>query len=176
MQRIVMPVLVGVMGVMLVGCSATNPRREAMAAETRVFRVGIVLDQWHFAAAHGLFDLYFEQMSNDAVFLGADASERWTRDEFMAYARRHFANGKGWAYTPVERHVALSDDGGTAWVDEILKSEKYGTLRGTGVLVRVGEDWKIAQYSLTFLVPNEKAGAVVGVIEGQWAGGAGCCG
>jgi hypothetical protein len=35
------------------------------------------------------------------------------------------------------------------------------------VLRRTGEGWKIAHYSLTFLVPNEKSQAVVTAIQGD---------
>ena len=127
-------------------------------------RVATVLSGWHLAAAHGLFDAYFDAMTDDAVFLGTDASERWTKSEFMGYAREPFADGHGWEYKAIEQHIELSDDHQVAWVDELLKNEKYGILRGTGVLVRADGHWKIAQYSLTFLIPNEIAGEVVELI------------
>tara|TARA_E500000318_G_scaffold2060_2_gene2966 strand:- start:126192 stop:126536 length:345 start_codon:yes stop_codon:yes gene_type:complete len=111
-----------------------------------------------------LYDLYFDAMTDDAVFLGTDASERWTKQEFMKYAREPFSDGNGWTYTQVESHIAFNDARDTAWVDEILENEKYGTMRGTAVLELIGDDWKIAHYSLTFLVPNEKAEQVVKVI------------
>ena len=54
-----------------------------------------------------------------------------------------------------ERHVAFDRDGSTAWFDEVLENEKYGLCRGSGVLVLRDDAWRIAQYNLTFLVPNE---------------------
>ena len=79
----------------------------------------------------------------------------------MGYAREPFSDGSGWTYLPTERFVAFDDDRRTAWVDELLTNEKYGTIRGTAVLILEGDAWKIAHYSLTFLIPNEKAGEVV---------------
>ncbi len=141
-----------------------HPMREAHKDQTSEFGVELVLDQWHAAAAHGVFDRYIELMTDDAVFLGTDESERWSKDQFMGYAREPFADGNGWVYTPRDRFVALSSDRYTAWVDEVLDNEKYGVLRGTAVLELVNNDWKIAHYSLTMLVPNEKMRDVVEVI------------
>ncbi len=123
------------------------------------------LNNWHLAASTGDFDAYFDAMTDDSVFLGTDATERWTKDQFMGYAREPFSDGNGWTYQPQERFIAFDDDHSTAWVDELLTNEKYGTLRGTSVLRRVDGEWKIAHYSLTFLVPNERAGEVVEVIK-----------
>jgi hypothetical protein len=44
-----------------------------------------------------------------------------------------------------------------AYFDEILESKSYGTSRGTGVLVKTRAGWKIAQYALTFPIPNDLA-------------------
>lgn len=152
--------------IMLMGCAATQPRAGWKEDFNRC-NVLAVTSAWHIAAEWGMFDLYFDLMTDDAVFLGTDVSERWTKAEFMEYAREPFSDGHGWAYTPSESNVAFSDDRRTAWVDEQLAHEKYGMLRGTGVLVKVGDEWKIAHYSLTFLVPNEIAGEVVELIGGE---------
>ena len=83
----------------------------------------------------------------------------------MDYAREPFADGHGWTYTPTDRHIRFSSDFSTAWVDEILTHEKYGTLRGTAVLQIIDHEYLIEHYSLTFLVPNEIAGEVVETIK-----------
>jgi hypothetical protein len=54
-----------------------------------------------------------------------------------------------------ERNVFFSDDGKTAWFDEILYNKVYGDFRGTGVLKIVGREWKIAQYNLLLPIPND---------------------
>ena len=68
---------------------------------------------------------------------------------------------------PGERHVQLSPDGRTAWFDELLSHAKYGQLRGTGVLRSVEGRWRVAQYNLTFTVPNDRAKAVVSLIQAE---------
>jgi len=155
------------LGVFMGGCATTRQLRQEFDDRGDRVQIEIVMSAWHTAASIGAFDLYFDSMTDDAVFMGTDASERWGKGAFMEYAREPFSDGHGWTYVASDQHVAFSADRRTAWIDEVLAHETYGTLRGTGVLVKVGDDWKIAQYSLTFLVPNEKAGAVVEVIGGE---------
>jgi ketosteroid isomerase-like protein len=117
--------------------------------------VNRVVDDWHQAAAQADEARYFGHMAGDAIFLGTDATERWDRDAFRAFAHPYFAKGKAWTFVPRNRHVTVSDN--TAWFDEALDSASYGECRGTGVLRRVGGDWKIAQYNLTIPIPNALA-------------------
>lgn len=120
--------------------------------------VAIVLDNLHAAAAKADEAAYFDLYTPDAVFLGTDATERWTLDEFKAYAKPHFAAGRGWTYQVTERHITLGPDGETAWFDERLQNAKLGECRGSGVLVHgEGGRWRIAQYNLTIPIPNELA-------------------
>lgn len=127
--------------------------------------VSTVLDALHDAASKADGARYFDLFTDDAVFLGTDATERWTVDAFKAYATPYFDQGRGWTYTMTSRNIFLSEDGQTAWFDERLDNENFGTCRGTGVLVRRGEDWKIAQYNLTIPIPNALAYQVVDLIR-----------
>jgi ketosteroid isomerase-like protein len=120
-----------------------------------------LLDGFHDAASRADEDAYFAAFTDEAVFLGTDPGERWSVDEFRAYAHPHFSEGRGWTYVPKERNVVVSSAGGTAWFDELLENEKYGTCRGTGVAQRTTEGWRIAHYSLTFLIPNDGAEAAL---------------
>lgn len=114
------------------------------------------LDALHDAASKADGERYFALFTPDAVFLGTDATERWTLAEFKAYAQPIFARGRGWTYTPSDRHIMLSTDGATAWFDERVTNAKYGECRGTGVLQRgVDGQWRVAQYNLTKPVPND---------------------
>lgn len=126
-----------------------------------------LLDAWHQAASVADGEVYFGSMTEDAVFLGTDATERWTREEFRAYAEPYFSKGRGWTYVPRDRHIAVGPRGDVAWVDERLDNEKYGELRGTGVLRREGGGWKIVHYSMTFPIPNEISGSVVELIRAE---------
>ena len=113
-----------------------------------------VLNAWHEAAAQANEKRYFGFFTPDAVFLGTDAHERWTKDEFRKYAHPYFARGKAWNFKPRNRHVSLGRDGRVAWFDERLDTPNLGPARGSGVLVRHGPDWKIAQYNLSVPIPN----------------------
>ncbi len=119
--------------------------------------VAAILDSFHAAAATADGETYFELLTDNAIYIGTDAAERWTVDEFRSFAEPYFDSGRGWTYTATERHVDLAPDGTVAWFDEILWNESYGTCRGTGVLLLTENGWRIAQYHLTFPVPNALA-------------------
>lgn len=138
--------------------NVADTRAAAAAAE-------VSLDRFHHAASEADGETYFGLFAEDGVFLGTDATERWTVEEFRAYAMPYFSQGRGWTYTPVERHVTISDDASVAWFDERLENEGLGETRGSGVLVRRGGTWKVAQYNLTIPVPNELASEVVRLIR-----------
>jgi hypothetical protein len=141
---------------------------QAVAAEDpKIAAISQVLDRLHASAAKSDGDAYFDLFAKDAVFIGTDASERWTIAAFRAYALPLFAQGKGWSYTPRLRHVTLAQIpcGCIAWFDEILDSAHYGTSRGTGVVTLTPAGWKIEQYALTFPIPNDMAGDITAKIE-----------
>lgn len=126
-----------------------------------------VLDLWHLAAARADEAQYFDLMTPDAVFLGTDGTERWTRDAFRAWAHPYFAKGKAWSFKAVKRNVAFNAEGTVAWFDEVLDTPNMGPCRGSGVLVKVGKTWRIAQYNLTIPIPNPLTAQVKALIEEQ---------
>ena len=119
--------------------------------------VSAILDALHEAASEADFDRYFSLYAGESVFLGTDATERWTREEFMDYTRARFDTGTGWTYHTLERHIAIAPGGRTAWFDERLENANLGETRGSGVLVMEDGGWKVAQYNLTIPIPNEMA-------------------
>lgn len=141
------------------------------------------LDNLHAAAARADFDGYFSLFTPDAVFIGTDADERWSVDEFKAYARPVFVTKGdkkgGWTYRPRAgtRHVSPDPSGTVIFFDELLDNDSYGTTRGTGVLRKVnvggktGDDakaatvWRVAQYSLSIPIPNPLAKRVAAMIK-----------
>ena len=147
--------------VMLVACKSAD-RLPDVDPERAIVQV---LDDWHQAASAADGARYFGHMAEDAVYLGTDASERWTLPAFRAFCEPYFAKGVGWTYEPRERHVSVA--GRLAWFDERLWNEKYGECRGTGVLREDGGEWKIVHYSLTFPIPNDLAGDVVRMIRAR---------
>lgn len=128
-----------------------------------------VLDDWHQAAANADEARYFSHFTADAVFLGTDATERWTRDEFRTWAAPYFARKKAWSFKATRRHLTLSKDGNVAWFDEELATPNLGPARGSGVLVKEGTTWKIAHYNLSVPIPNDAFAEVKKVIE-EWEG------
>ena len=117
-----------------------------------------LLNGLHLDAHKGNFESYFDRYSTDAVFLGTDKIERWTIEDFKAYAKPAFSDGHGWTYAVIERN--WEGDGNTRWFDEILLNEKLGHCRGTGVVEFINGEWKISHYALTMLVPNSIAAKV----------------
>lgn len=120
-------------------------------------KVSAALDDLHDAAAKADEVRYFRRFAKDAVFIGTDATERWTKAEFQTWAKPYFARGTAWAYTPRDRHIFFSADGATAWFDEFVDNVKLGACRGTGVLVLDEGEWRVAQYHLVIPVPNDLA-------------------
>ena len=137
------------------------------ADDAKIAAISQTLDRLHAAAARADGRAYFDLFASDAVFIGTDASERWTMDQFRAYALPLFAQGKGWTYTPRSRHVTVAriPCSCIAWFDEILDSASYGTSRGTGMLTLTPFGWKIEQYALTFPIPNDLAKEMTGKIK-----------
>ena len=118
-------------------------------------KIDALLDGLHKDAHEGNFQAYFARYTEDAVFLGTDKTERWNINEFKSYAKPAFEDGHGWSYMVEERN--WEGGGNTRWFDEILFNEKLGRCRGTGVVELIDNEWKIAHYSLTMLVPNSIA-------------------
>jgi predicted esterase len=140
---------------------------DAGAGSAAAVAVGKMLDDFHDAAAKADEQRYFDHFASDGVFIGTDATERWNVEAFRAFAKPYFARGRAWTYVPVagKRSVVLSPDGTMAFFDELLTNEQFGTCRGTGAVRRVGNDWKVVQYSLSVPIPNEKMKQVVDVIK-----------
>ena len=127
--------------------------------------VAAALDDFHAAAAAADEARYFGHLAEDSVFLGTDATERWAKPEFLAFARPYFAQGRGWTFEPRDRHVDFAAGGAVAWFDELLDSATYGECRGTGLLEKRADGWKILQYHLTIPVPNDLAKEIVARIR-----------
>ncbi len=122
--------------------------------------VGIVLDQLNDYAAKADFKNYFALFAEQSTFIGTDAAEIWNKKEFMDYAKPHFDKGKAWNFTSLKRNIYFSADGKYAWFDELLDTQMK-ICRGSGVLEKIGNNWKIRQYVLSITVPNDVVEEVV---------------
>jgi hypothetical protein len=123
-------------------------------------KINTTLDAWHKAAAGAKFDAYFDLMTADAIFIGTDATENWNKKEFEIYAKPHFDKGKAWSFMAIERHVYFDKSGKTAWFDELLNTQMR-ICRGSGVLVKIGNEWKIQHYVLSMTIPNDNSSEVI---------------
>jgi ketosteroid isomerase-like protein len=112
------------------------------------------ITNWHNAAARADSDAYFGAIDEDGIYIGTDKTERWTKQEFFNWSKKYFDAGKAWSFTGEDRHICFSEDGKTSWFDEVIDN---GTTkwRGSGVLVKKKDGWKIMQYVLSVPVPNE---------------------
>ncbi len=125
-----------------------------------------LLDDWHQAASDADFERYFGYFQSDSsIFMGTDATERWTIAEFKPWSKPYFDRGKAWSFTAEERYIYFSKDGKTAWFDEALNTPNLGPSRGTGVLAYTSQGWKIVHYNLTVPIPNEIVSDVVQQID-----------
>lgn len=132
-----------------VGCKSSFQQIESNKS-----KVNATLDSWHKAAANAEFDTYFSLMTVDGVFIGTDATENWQNARFRAFSKPYFDNGKAWNFSSLQRNIYLNKNQDIAWFDELLDTQMK-ICRGSGVLVKVGKDWKISQYVLSMTVPNE---------------------
>ena len=115
-----------------------------------------VLNDFHDAAAKADAERYLGHLTDNAVFLGTDEKERFPLvPDFTDYVNRGFAAG-GWDYYSINKNITFSRDGSVAWFDETsISNGNGGYFRGSGVLEKIEDEWKIAQYVLSFLVYNE---------------------
>ena len=150
---------------LLSGCAGGAMSPEELARSKA--EAEVTLKALHRAAAAAVERDYFNLFADDAVFLGTDASERWTKKQFQAYARPHFQKGQGWNYRASERNVRVDPKGEYAWFDELLTNRKLGQCRGSGLLRRVEGEWKVVLYDLSIPIPNELAEEVVEKIKAR---------
>jgi hypothetical protein len=111
------------------------------------------VDAWHQAAAKADASAFFGAMGDNAIYIGTDATERWTKSEFIAFAKPYFDKGKAWDFKPRDRDVHVTSDGQYVWFSELLDTW-MGVCRGSGILSRTRDGFRIEQYHLSVTVPN----------------------
>lgn len=129
--------------------------------------INAFIDQWHLDAANVDREAYFDKIDEDGIFIGTDATEIWTKQEFYDWAEPQFTNGgKAWNFTATDRNIYFGKKSKYVWFDELL-SFSGGILRGSGVLLKTKDGWKIAHYVLSLPVPNDKFRAVLEAMEAK---------
>jgi hypothetical protein len=80
--------IVFVLLLVVASCKPTNDRVVPMIIKlTTCLILGI-------NAAEAKFDTYFDKMTEDAVFIGTDATENWGKPDFQEFAKPYFDKGK----------------------------------------------------------------------------------
>ncbi len=149
MQRIIVIILF-----LYTFCGVSQPKSD----------INSVIEKWHAAAAQANFDDYFGLMTKDAIFIGTDPTENWNYTDFKAFAKPYFDKGKAWSFTTLERNIFVENKAKTAWFDELLDTQ-MGICRGSGVLERTGDGWKIKHYVLSIAIPNENVKEITALKE-----------
>ena len=143
----------------LYGC--TDQKKGKELAETEIeSNIDSLLTNWHKAASEADFEKYFGAMDSISIFIGTDATENWTRKQFEEFCRPYFDKGEAWDFTTLERNIFVSNNKDVAWFDEILNTW-MGTCRGSGVLEKTDNEWKIKHYVLSVAIPNDNIKAVI---------------
>lgn len=143
-------------------CSEAEKKTNDKPVDTKQEEKNIsaMLDSFNKSAARADFNAYFSYYTDDAIFTGTDATERWNKKEFMEWAKPIFARGRAWDFTAIDRHIYFDQTGNMAWFDELLNTQMK-ICRGSGVLVKQDSSWKLKQYILTATIPNDKLDSVI---------------
>ena len=150
-------IIVFVIGLVVIGCKSN----QATNQKNQESDINLILNNWHKAAAEANFNNYFNAMTDDAIFIGTDATENWNKPAFIQFAKPYFDKGKAWNFSALERNIYFSSDKKTAWFDELLNTQMK-ICRGSGVLVLDEKgNWKIKQYVLSMTIPNDHTDEVV---------------
>jgi len=144
--------------VLLLIAASCKPTKDTIVSDDN--KINTLLNSWHKAAAEAKYDSYFEKMTEDAIFIGTDATENWGKPAFQAFAKPYFDKGKAWNFTVLERHIYYDKTNEMAWFDELLNTQMK-ICRGSGVLVKIGSAWKIKHYVLSMTIPNENVNEVI---------------
>ena len=142
-----------VITILLIFSNSVFSQKKGFYENVQKKNVSKVLDDLNLYASNADFKNYFNLYAEESTFIGTDANEVWNKKEFMAYSKPHFDKGKAWSFTSLKRNISFSTDGKYAWFDELLDTQMK-LCRGSGVLEKIGNQWKIRQYVLSMTIPN----------------------
>ncbi|UMB53387.1 nuclear transport factor 2 family protein [Lutibacter sp. A64] len=147
--------------VVLISCTKKE-QKEAPVVDlnTEEEVIQLVLNNWHKDASEANFEAYFKAMSSTSVFIGTDAYENWKFKAFKSFSKPYFDKGNAWDFTSISRTIYVDEKGEIAWFDELLDTW-MGVCRGSGVLKKSNNSWKIEQYVLSLTIPNDNIEAVI---------------
>lgn len=142
------------LAIFLFSFSNISAQSKTAKFEKEKTEISKMLDDFNVAAANAEYEKYFSFFADESTFIGTDATEIWNKQEFKVWAKPHFDKKKTWNFTSLKRNIYFSQDGKYAWFDELLDTQMK-ICRGSGVLEKIGSQWKIKQYVLSTTVPND---------------------
>jgi len=122
--------------------------------------INSLLDSLNVAAAEANLTKYFSYYTEDATYNGTDATENWNKQTFMEWAKPYFDAKTTWDFKSVKRNVYFGEHDDIAWFEELL-STQMKICRGSGVVVKKDNQWKIQQYVLSMTIPNSQLDKVI---------------
>lgn len=150
-------VIIVLLGFVMISCKSAQTK-DILVDKAEI---NLLLNDWHQAAAKANFDAYFNVLTEDAIYIGTDATENWNKQDFMKFAKPYFDRGRAWNFTALERNIYTSVDGKMVWFDELLNTQMK-ICRGSGVMVKNEKgNWKIKHYVLSMTIPNDNTDEVV---------------
>jgi hypothetical protein len=155
-----------IFALLLWGCCSQNhsisSRSQADTTDNAANRIliGAMLDSFNVAAARADYTRYFNFYTDDAIFIGTDATEHWDKTSFMVWAKPFFDKKRTWNFRSIDRHIYFGKEGDIAWFDELL-STQMKICRGSGVVVKQNNEWKVQQYVLSMTIPNSQTKQII---------------
>lgn len=149
--------------IVLYGCNQNKNISKQQNSEIK-YSVDTLLNNWHKDAAQTNYNNYFGFMDSVSIYIGTDATENWTKKQFADFSKPYFDKGKAWDFRVLERNIHISEDANVVWFDELLNTW-MGTCRGSGVLEKYNNAWKLKHYVLSISIPNNNVKAVIEIKE-----------
>ena len=135
-----------------------------VTAQKSLPEINQFIDRWHLAASEANAAVFFGSMADNSIYIGTDARERWTKAEFVSFAKPYFDQGKAWDFKPYDRDLHVTSDDQVVWFSELLTTW-MGVCRGSGILTKAPQGWKIEQYHLSVTVPNDLIKDFIALVE-----------
>jgi len=143
----------------------TDSRRKSpcLISDTKE-QIEYMLDQWHTAAAKADSSTYFGLMTPTSIYVGTDATEVWTKSDFLSFAAPYFRKGNAWDFRKISRNIYSDKYSTKVWFDELLDTW-MGVCRGSGLVVKTSEGWKVEHYVLSVTVSNDDIESYIKLTE-----------
>ncbi|QTD38761.1 nuclear transport factor 2 family protein [Polaribacter batillariae] len=152
-------ILVSLFFILIIACNSSKIKKPVDQTKIKN-KINTILTNWHKAAATANFDNYFGALDSVSIYIGTAAEENWTKAQFANFSKPYFDSGKAWSFTALERNIYVNKTGNFVWFDELLNTW-MGTCRGSGVLEKTGDSWKIKHYVLSVTIPNNDIQKVI---------------